>query len=182
MARWIGLVECANRIPLLLLNMTASCPYMKPRSTHPNSRTCLHTETQTCVHTHTRIGVATGSVFCGIVGSDARKAFDILGEPVNLACRLMSLCSRIQHSFLCDEATSWDCQGRFLFQRLRKRYALKGQSSHRLVFTLEEDQHGGAGLGLDILRRRLEVHGLTSCGRHQEKVSVLLCSLDVGSR
>eukprot|EP00906_Rhabdomonas_costata_P012543 RCo018060 len=117
-----------------------------------------------------QIGVATGDTFCGIVGSDSRKAFDILGEPVNLACRLMSLCPRVHHCFLCDETTTLNCQGRFLFQRLPKRYPLKGQSMPRVVFTLQEDQQqGGAGLGLDILRRRLEAHGTAICGRHQEK-------------
>eukprot|EP00906_Rhabdomonas_costata_P000954 RCo001372 len=41
-----------------------------------------------------RIGVATGNAFCGIVGSEKRKAFDILGDTVNLACRLMQLCEQ----------------------------------------------------------------------------------------
>jgi class 3 adenylate cyclase len=37
-----------------------------------------------------KIGITTGKVFAGVVGtSGARREFSILGDPVNLAARLM---------------------------------------------------------------------------------------------
>jgi len=37
----------------------------------------------------TRIGVASGLVFCGLVGADLRREYTVLGDTVNLAARLM---------------------------------------------------------------------------------------------
>eukprot|EP00906_Rhabdomonas_costata_P011171 RCo015795 len=116
-----------------------------------------------------RIGVATGKVFCGIVGSPQRRAFDILGDPVNLACRLMQLCSEVSSaSFLCDDATQANCAGKFLFRVLPQRYKMKGQSEKMAVYGVEESPEY-ENLGLDMLRRRLQVHSTAVCGRHQER-------------
>ena len=41
------------------------------------------------------IAVTTGEIFVGTIGSSRRKDFSIMGSPVNLAARLMGLCSQI---------------------------------------------------------------------------------------
>jgi class 3 adenylate cyclase len=49
------------------------------------------------------IGVATGAAFCGIIGTDRRREFAVLGETSNLATHLMQSTSAI--GILCDRAT-----------------------------------------------------------------------------
>jgi hypothetical protein len=49
------------------------------------------------------IGVATGSVYCGVVGSELRSHYSLVGEPMNLAAALM--CAA-ETGVLCDEATA----------------------------------------------------------------------------
>eukprot|EP00906_Rhabdomonas_costata_P011169 RCo015791 len=102
------------------------------------------------------------------MGSDQRKAFDILGDPVNLACRLMQLCSQTDSTFLCDELTTTICSGKFMFAKLPKPFKMKGQSQKLSVYTVERSQEY-ENLGLDGLRRRIQVHTTTICGRYQER-------------
>ena len=58
------------------------------------------------------IGVTTGRVFCGLIGTDQRREYKFLGNSVNLAGRLMSLAlqkteilERDGIAVLCDRAT-----------------------------------------------------------------------------
>lgn len=49
------------------------------------------------------IGITTGKVYCGLVGSKSRHEFALMGPSVNLSARLMSKAG--QHSILCDHET-----------------------------------------------------------------------------
>jgi class 3 adenylate cyclase/tetratricopeptide (TPR) repeat protein len=40
---------------------------------------------------HSSMGITTGRVFCGLVGNEVRRVYTFLGNPVNLAARLMVL-------------------------------------------------------------------------------------------
>ncbi|MEL7258690.1 MAG: adenylate/guanylate cyclase domain-containing protein [Pseudomonadota bacterium] len=53
-----------------------------------------------------RIGVATGDLVTGIVGSDSRQAFTVYGDTVNLASRLEASCKKLQTPIALDSATA----------------------------------------------------------------------------
>jgi adenylate cyclase len=55
------------------------------------------------------VGISTGSVMTGLVGSDAYRAYTVIGEEVNLAARIEAFSLRGQ--VLISEATYAHCQG-----------------------------------------------------------------------
>jgi class 3 adenylate cyclase/tetratricopeptide (TPR) repeat protein len=61
------------------------------------------------------IGLATGRAFCGAVGSDVRREYDVIGEVMNLAARLMQAAG---DGILCDAATYQAARARLRFQAL----------------------------------------------------------------
>jgi class 3 adenylate cyclase len=61
------------------------------------------------------IGLATGRAFCGAVGSDLHREYDVIGEVMNLAARLMQAAP---DTILCDAATYRAAQSRLRFQDL----------------------------------------------------------------
>ncbi len=52
-----------------------------------------------------RIGIATGDLVTGIVGSDNRQSFTVYGDTVNLASRLEAACKNMHSRIAMDSAT-----------------------------------------------------------------------------
>jgi class 3 adenylate cyclase len=62
-----------------------------------------------CAEAHgltVRIGIATGPIAAGSVGSDARQAFTVYGDTVNRAARLEGLGKQLRKAILVDAATA----------------------------------------------------------------------------
>lgn len=85
------------------------------------------------------IGINTGDVFVGNMGSQQRFDYSIVGDPVNVAARLESLTKEFGLAILVSDATAQAAQG-FRFVDLGEA-DLKGRSAATRVCAL----HGAAG-------------------------------------
>ena len=84
-----------------------------------------------------QMGLATGEVLVGTVGSDARLDFTAIGEPVNLASWICTSADRGQ--ILIDEETFRAAGERFNVIRLGERALSKNQRKVPLLEVFEED-------------------------------------------
>jgi class 3 adenylate cyclase/tetratricopeptide (TPR) repeat protein len=106
-----------------------------------------------------RVGVNTGFVYCGQVGSPARQEYTVMGDPVNLAARLMQAAQPGQ--ILASEATWRHIPEAFVWEQLAP-IMVKGKSDPIAVY---------AARGVTVppaLALREPAYGLPMVGRKAE--------------
>ncbi len=108
------------------------------------------------------VGLATGDVFCGVVGSATRQEFTVIGRAVNLAARLMQM---RRPGILCDRETVAAAESTIEFEWLSAPKTLRGfadkvhiaQPVRRRPMTRPfELRIYGRDAELDFLRSRVE--------------------------
>ena len=74
-----------------------------------------------------QVGLASGGVWCGPVGSDERCEYAVVGDVVNLAARIMGHSLTGQRKVLCDEETARACNDRVHFDSRVELVQMKGR-------------------------------------------------------
>lgn len=103
------------------------------------------------------IGVTTGRAFCGVIGSQRRREYTLLGDIVNLSARLMVASAG---GLLCDQATHDFAEEHFDFEP-RPPLKLKGKAEPVPAWRPLKPSHRRRDPGGELVGREVELARLT---------------------
>ena len=89
----------------LLLHEAASPTQPNPPPPPPSCRPQLHNNTDDAEPMRLHIGMNTGDVVLGTIGTESRMETTTVGDAVNVASRMASLSHMYQTPFLCSHST-----------------------------------------------------------------------------
>lgn len=115
-------------------------PYSHENDAKRAVSSSLHaaTELREKLNMNPAVGITSGTAFCGVLGSQTRKEYSVLGDIVNLSARLMgaaivSMKSEGGSTIICDEATYITCSRDIPFRALAP-VKVKGKAAPIVVF------------------------------------------------
>ncbi|MDH4201113.1 MAG: AAA family ATPase, partial [Spirochaetia bacterium] len=117
------------------------------------------------------VGIATGPLYCGDVGSQVRKGYSVLGESVNLASRLMQYSS--SESAALDQKTARLLSDTFILEESQG-VQLKGMREAINVFkvTGEKKSQKEKADQSALIGRKKEMSWLKTCQEEVEKSGI----------
>jgi hypothetical protein len=89
---------------------------------------------------HAPVGVASGNVYAGLVGSDVRASYTVNGVATNLAARMMSLAIKSSLGVLCDKETLESCGKGLVTSSLLGSFEFKGWENKKEVFQISSSR------------------------------------------